>query len=51
MVEEDAAALRASSTTRIEPALRSSDPDRVLAGESVKALPWQAKTILTAAGM
>lgn len=38
MVEEDAAAHRASYTTRIEQALRSSDPDRVLEGEIAMAV-------------
>jgi hypothetical protein len=37
-VEEDAAAHRASYTTRIEQALRSSDPDRVLEGEIAMAV-------------
>ena|SRR2546425_205299 len=38
MVEEDAAAHRASYTTRIEQALRSSDPERVLEGEIAMAV-------------
>ena len=38
MVEEDPAANRASYTTRIEQALQSSDPDRVLEGEIAKAV-------------
>ena len=38
MVEEDAAAHRASYTTRIEQALRSSDSDRVLEGEIAMAV-------------
>ena len=38
MAEEDAAAHRASYTTRIEQAIRSSDPDRVLEGEIALAV-------------
>ena len=37
-MEEDAAAHRVSYTTRIEQALRSSDPDRVLEGEIAMAV-------------
>jgi hypothetical protein len=38
MMEENAAAKRASYTTSIEQALRSSDPDRVLEGEIAQAV-------------
>jgi hypothetical protein len=38
MMEEDAAAHRARYLTRIEQALRSRDPDRVLEGEIARAI-------------